>query len=67
VISEVREFDGGEHGRSHLVRLDYKDNQQPSFEELIWELEPSLLLLEPGELPRASDPPMPLPRPRPLP
>jgi len=57
VVSEVREFDG-ETGRMHLVRLDYKDDCRPEFEEIIWELEPSPLLLEPGELPRASNPPM---------
>ena len=57
VISEVREFDG-ETGRLHLVRLDYKDDHRPAFEEVIWELEPASLVLEPSELPRASDPPM---------
>lgn len=58
IISEVREFDG-DRGRVHLVRLDYKDDSRPPFEEVIWELEPSRLLLEPSELPRPSDPPMP--------
>jgi len=57
IISEVREFDG-ETGRLHLVRVDYKDDLRPPFEEVIWELEPSSLLLQPSELPRASDPPM---------
>jgi len=57
VISEVREFDG-DSGRMHLVRLDYKDDYRPSFEEVIWELEPASLVLEPSALPRASDPPM---------
>jgi len=58
IISEVREFDG-DRGRMHLVRLDYKDDWRPPFEEVIWELEPARLLLSPGELPRASDAPMP--------
>jgi hypothetical protein len=58
IISEVREFDG-DRGRMHLVRLDYKDDWRPPFEEVIWELEPARLLLPPGELPRASDVPMP--------
>jgi len=56
VISEVRPFDGQE-GVLHLVRLDYKDDSRPETEELIWELEPARRLLEPNELPRASDPP----------
>lgn len=58
VISEVNPFDGLE-GVLHLVRLDYKDDSQPETEELIWELEPARRLLEPNEIPRASDPPMP--------
>ncbi|HEX7449469.1 MAG TPA: DISARM system SNF2-like helicase DrmD, partial [Pirellulales bacterium] len=58
VISEVRPFAGGQ-GVSHLVRLDYKDEHRPESEEVIWELEPKCLLLEPNELPRPSDPPMP--------
>ena len=57
VISEVREFDG-ETGRLHLVRLDYKDDHRPAFEEVIWEVEPASLVLQPTEMPRASDPPM---------
>lgn len=58
IISEVREFDGHE-GRHHLVRVDYKDEGRPSTEELLWELEPFKLLLEPSDIPRASDRPMP--------
>jgi len=59
VISEVRPFDG-QGGVLHLVRLNYKDDFRPETEELIWELEPARRLLEPNELPRASDPPMPV-------
>ena len=57
-ISEVRPFHGQE-GVLHLIRLDYKDDARPEIEELIWELEPARRLLEPNELPRASDSPMP--------
>ncbi|MGC9328234.1 MAG: SNF2-related protein, partial [Candidatus Hinthialibacter sp.] len=57
VITEVREFDG-EAGRFHLTRIDYKDDYRPISDELIWELEPSTRLLEPNDLPRASNPPM---------
>lgn len=59
IISEVRPFDGDE-GVLHLVRLDYKDEYRPDSEELIWELEPARQLLAPNELPKASDPPMPV-------
>ncbi len=58
VISEVKPF-SGERGVLHLVRLDYKDEHRPLTEEVVWELEPARLLLEPNELPRPSDPPMP--------
>ena len=58
IISEVREFDG-QDGRLHLVRVEYKDDQRPATEDLVWELEISPLVLEPNELPSASDPPMP--------
>lgn len=58
VISEVRPF-AGDDGVLHLVRLDYKDEHRPDSEEVIWELEPARRLLEPNELPRSSDPPMP--------
>lgn len=58
VVIEVRPFDG-ENGVLNVVRLDYKDEHRPDTEELVWELEPSRRLLEPNELPQASDPPMP--------
>jgi len=58
IISEVKPFNG-DQGVVHLVRLDYKDEHRPEMEELLWELEPERRLLEPNELPQASDPPMP--------
>lgn len=58
VISDVKPF-SGDRGVLHLVRLEYKDEHQPETEEVIWELEPARQLLEPNELPRASDAPMP--------
>ena len=58
VISEVKPF-SGDRGVLHLVRLDYKDEHRPETEEVVWELEPARQLLEPNELPRASDAPMP--------
>lgn len=51
VIAAVEPFDG-ENGRLHLVQLDYKDDQLPPEEQLIWELEsPHAKLLEPNTLP----------------
>ncbi len=57
VISAVEPFDG-ESGRLHLVHLEYKDDQLPVEERLLWELEPHKQLLEPTALPDAatSDP-----------
>jgi len=42
----------------HLVHIEYKDDQLPSEQRLIWELEPRKTLLEPTELPgiTRSDP-----------
>jgi len=57
IISEVREFDSYE-GRLHLVQIDYKDDQRPASEKLVWELEPHRHLLPPGDLPSASSSPM---------
>jgi hypothetical protein len=58
IISEVQPFNG-DRGVLHLVRLDYKDAYRPESEEVVWELEPARQLLEPNELPRSSDAPMP--------
>jgi len=59
VISAVEPFDG-ENGRLHLVHLDYKDDQFPAAEQLLWELEPHKTLLQPTALPDISgSPPMP--------
>lgn len=53
----VEPFDGPV-GRLHLVSIEYKDDQTPRQERLIWELEPASRLLEPTALPNvsASDP-----------
>ncbi len=58
VISDVREYDG-EGGRYHLLHIDYKDDQRPTSEDVIWELEPSTRLLEPTAIPRSDSRPMP--------
>jgi len=57
IVSAVEPFDGDE-GRLHLVHLEYKDDQYPQEERLLWELEPVKKLLEPTALPNVcgSDP-----------
>ncbi len=59
IVSAVEPFDG-EGGRLHLVHLEYKDDQLPAEEQLLWELEPRKVLLEPTALPTVvSTAPMP--------
>ena len=53
VVSAVEPFDG-DAGRLHLVHVEYKDDQLPAAERLLWELEPRCRLLEPTALPSAS-------------
>src|SRR5665647_377686 len=54
VIAAVEPHDGNS-GRLHLVHIDYKDDQLPAEEQLLWELEgPAARLLEPTALPDPS-------------
>jgi superfamily II DNA or RNA helicase len=57
VTTGIEPYDGPT-GRLHLVNVEYKDDQLPRDEKLIWELEPASRLLEPTALPNvgASDP-----------
>lgn len=57
IVSDVAPMDGPS-GRLHLVRLEYKDDQLPISERLLWEIEAHKILLEPHELPpfSSSDP-----------
>ncbi len=60
VTTGVEPFDGPV-GRLHLVSIEYKDDQFPRDEKLIWELEPAGRLLEPTALPSvATSEPMPV-------
>ena len=60
LITGVEPFDGP-CGRLNLVHVEYKDDQFPRDERLIWELEPAGRLLEPTSLPNVgSSDPMPL-------
>jgi hypothetical protein len=58
VVSSVEPYDG-ETGRLHLVHMEYKDDELPQQEQLIWELEPRNRLLEPTALPVVAGDPMP--------
>jgi helicase-like protein/SNF2 domain-containing protein len=53
IVSAVEPFDGT-GGRLHLVHLEYKDDQHPLEERLLWELEPRKALVEPTALPDAT-------------
>lgn len=57
VISAVEPFDG-DSGRLNLVHIEYKDDQLPYEEKLLWELEPHRTVLNPTALPEVagSDP-----------
>ncbi len=59
VITTVEPSDDAKNGRLHLVHVEYKDDQLPYEERLLWELEPRGRLLEPNSLPDASGDPMP--------
>ena len=60
LIAGVEPVDG-ESGRLHLVQVEYKDDQLPLEEKLIWGLEPRRSLLEPMALPQvAGTDPMPI-------
>ncbi|HPW17810.1 MAG TPA: DISARM system SNF2-like helicase DrmD [Candidatus Aminicenantes bacterium] len=58
VIVNVEPHDG-DRGRVHLVHIEYKDDQLPSSERLLWEIEPRKTVLEPTTLPPTSSDPMP--------
>lgn len=59
VISTVQPYDGPD-GRLHLVEVEYKDDQQPRGDQLLWEREPFAQVLEPTALPNtATTQPMP--------
>ena len=53
IVSAVEPYDG-ESGRLHLVHLEYKDDQLPAEERLLWELEPNKTLLPPIALPKIT-------------
>ncbi len=58
VILDVREFSGAVE-KEYLVTVSYKDSGYPESEELLWNIEPGVRILEPAALPDASSNPMP--------
>ena len=54
VVAAVEPFDG-DGGRLHLIHIDYKDDQLPREEQLLWELESRGNLLEPTALPNTAN------------
>ena len=53
VLTGIEPYDGPT-GRLHLAHVEYKDDQLPHDEKLIWELEPTSRLLEPTALPNVG-------------
>lgn len=49
-----------DEGVYHLVEMDYKDDQYPLSESLIWEVERDAQALEPTALPQVASDPMPV-------
>lgn len=59
MITRVEPFDADEAGRFHLVEVEYSESHGLESEQILWEVEPSTDLQEPGTLPRVhDDPPM---------
>lgn len=59
LITGVQPFDADEHGRLHVVEVEYTDGLGAETEELLWEVEPLADVLEPSALPQVlSQPPM---------
>ena len=59
LITGVQPFDADEHGRLHLVEVEYTDGLGAETDQLLWEIEPGTEVLEPASTPRVdSTPPM---------
>jgi superfamily II DNA or RNA helicase len=59
MITGVQPFDADEHGRYHLVEVEYSDGAGVETEQVLWEVEPGTDVLEPAALPRVGGtPPM---------
>jgi len=51
LITGVTPYDGDQHGRTHLVDVDYTDGLGAESDTLLWEVEPGTDLVEPSSLP----------------
>lgn len=59
LITGVQPFGADEHGRYHLVEVEYTDGLGAETDQLLWEVEPGRDVLEPSALPQVGDvPPM---------
>lgn len=59
LITGVQPWDADEHGRTHLVEVEYTDGVGAETDQVLWEVEPGRQLLEPAALPRVdATPPM---------
>lgn len=59
LIASVQPFDADEGGRVHLVEVEYTDGVGAETDQLLWEVEPDKMVLEPAALPRIDvTPPM---------
>lgn len=55
MITGVQPFDADEHGRYHLVELEYTDGLGAETDQVLWEVELGTEVLEPATLPRVHD------------
>jgi len=51
MITGVQPYDAAEHGRFHLVEVDYTDGLGAESDQLIWEVEPATRVVEPSTPP----------------
>jgi superfamily II DNA or RNA helicase len=59
LVTGVQPSDADEHGRYHLVDLEYTDGLGAETDRVLWEVEPGTTLVEPSALPQVEDtPPM---------
>jgi superfamily II DNA or RNA helicase len=54
LITGVQPFDADEHGRLHLVEVEYTDGVGAETDQVLWEVEPGTDVLEPAALPRVD-------------
>lgn len=51
MITGVQPYDAAEHGRYHLVEVDYTDGLGAESDQLLWEVEPGTRVVEPSTPP----------------